>query len=190
MATAQARQVLNTFYGYHYLNLPAIPGGGAPLQEATSDEIDLAKFIEYHELYDVAETTDGGFLAVGRSADFSGTEEVPTQGWLLKVDEYGCLVPGCQLVSATEEPAVLPQLLLYPNPVEDVLNVYLGPWTNEKEVTFRVVDVQGKVWQKRRATVADATYLLPVDQLSAGAYFLQLVDASGQVLVSEQFIKT
>ncbi len=150
---------------------------------------DLPTFIEYHELYDVAETTDGGFLAVGRSVDLSGTEEVPSQGWLLKVDEYGCLVPGCHLVSSAEDPRELPQLLLYPNPVEDVLNVYLGPWTNEKEVTFRIVDVQGKVWQKRRATVADATYLLAVNQLSAGAYFLQLIDVSGQVLNSKQFIK-
>ncbi len=27
------------------------------------------------------------------------------QGWLLKVDEYGCLAPGCQLVSQVESPA-------------------------------------------------------------------------------------
>ncbi|GJM33410.1 MAG: hypothetical protein DHS20C18_24110 [Saprospiraceae bacterium] len=43
MAKAQARQVLNMFYGYHYLNLPPIPGGGSALQAATNHETTPAK---------------------------------------------------------------------------------------------------------------------------------------------------
>ena len=39
------------------------------------------------------------------------------QGWLLKADEYGCLVPGCEVVQSAEDsksPADLPQLCSIP----------------------------------------------------------------------------
>ncbi|GJM34658.1 MAG: hypothetical protein DHS20C18_36590 [Saprospiraceae bacterium] len=153
---------------------------------------DLPTFLELHEINDVAETQDGGFIMVGRSADWTGTEAVPSQGWLLKVDEYGCLVPGCHLVSGEEEVVDNPQpkLLLYPNPVQDVLNVYLGPGALPEHATLRIIDVQGKVHQQRRAQMADATYLMIVEELSVGTYFLQLVDQGGRVLGVEQFVKS
>ncbi|GJM33411.1 MAG: hypothetical protein DHS20C18_24120 [Saprospiraceae bacterium] len=152
---------------------------------------DLPTFIELHNIYDVAETPDGGFIMVGRSTDWSGTEAVPIQGWLLKVDEYGCLVPGCHLVSAAEKVEKSPpKLLLYPNPVQDVLNVYLGPGVMPEHSMLRIIDVQGKVQQQRRAQMADATYLMIVEELSVGTYFLQLVEESGRVLGVAQFVKS
>ncbi|GJM34659.1 MAG: hypothetical protein DHS20C18_36600 [Saprospiraceae bacterium] len=58
MVKAQARQVLNLFHGYYYLNLPPIPGGGSGLQRenndgATSAEIKTEK--EQAQLSEVSE---------------------------------------------------------------------------------------------------------------------------------------
>ncbi|MCO6491180.1 MAG: hypothetical protein J5I98_22370, partial [Phaeodactylibacter sp.] len=55
-----------------------------------------------HYINDLAQAPGGGFIMVGEVRD---TVNAPRQqGWLLKVDEYGCLVPGCELVSGVEGP--------------------------------------------------------------------------------------
>ncbi len=54
-----------------------------------------------HYINDLAQAPGGGFIMGGEVRD---TVNAPRQqGWLLKVDEYGCLVPGCELVSGVEE---------------------------------------------------------------------------------------
>ncbi|MCB9265158.1 MAG: hypothetical protein H6558_09055 [Lewinellaceae bacterium] len=59
-----------------------------------------------HYINDLAQAPDGGFIMVGEVRD---TINAPRQqGWLLKVDEYGCLVPGCELVSGVKSHQTTP----------------------------------------------------------------------------------
>ncbi|MDV7398468.1 hypothetical protein RZS08_44090, partial [Arthrospira platensis SPKY1] len=47
----------------------------------------------FHRIRSLAAAPDGGFVMAGEVRD---TFNAPfQQGWLLKVDEHGCLVPGC-----------------------------------------------------------------------------------------------
>ena len=51
--------------------------------------------------YDLKETSDGGFIMAGESKELITVIGYPQSGWLVKVDQYGCLVPGCHLVNTT-----------------------------------------------------------------------------------------
>ena len=145
-----------------------------------------------HEIFDVEQTSDGGYLIAGQ-AKLSG-QGVSQQGWLLKLDQNGCLVPGCHLPDTTT--SILPitsqpqaQLKLYPNPAVDYLNVlYRNKQLGEK-LTFRILDQQGRVLQSYTARdISDKTYLFPVWELLGGWYVLE-VRQDEKLVGSEVFVK-
>ncbi|BDS14957.1 T9SS type A sorting domain-containing protein [Aureispira anguillae] len=142
-----------------------------------------------HTIYDAERTPDGGFLICGE-ANIIGTG-VHQQGWLLKLDEEGCLVPGCHLVSGvlpTQRPAAL-NLLLYPNPTTDYLNVHYYNPSPQEDLSFRVLDVQGRLLKEYKTyDQSDKTYILPVYDLEAGVYILELRQ-EGVLIGSEEFLK-
>ncbi|BDS14955.1 T9SS type A sorting domain-containing protein [Aureispira anguillae] len=142
-----------------------------------------------HTIYDAERTPDGGFLICGE-ANIIGTG-VHQQGWLLKLDEEGCLVPGCHLVSGvlpTQRPAAL-NLLLYPNPTTDYLNVHYYNPSPQEDLSFRVLDVQGRLLKEYKTyDQSDKTYILPVYDLEAGVYILELRQ-EGALIGSEEFLK-
>jgi hypothetical protein len=145
-----------------------------------------------HEIFDVEQTHDGGYLIAGQ-AKITGQGPYQ-QGWLLKLDQHGCLVPGCHLPDTTN--SVLPlhaqpqaELKLYPNPAVDYLNVlYKNKQVGEK-LTFRILDVQGRELQSHTArAISDKTYIFPVWELLGGWYVLE-VRQDGVLVGSEVFVK-
>jgi len=142
-----------------------------------------------NEIYDAAQTPDGGFLICGQSigSGAGGSQ----QGWLLKLDEHGCLVPGCHLVTGVLPPQATEtvRLSLYPNPTTDYLNIYYRAAQTGTTLSFRILDAQGRqVLQRQSADVSDKTYIIPTYDLPAALYFLE-VHRDGQLLQSEQFVK-
>ena len=156
-----------------------------------------------HYINDLAQAPDGGFIMVGEVRD---TINAPRQqGWLLKVDEYGCLVPGCELVSGVRSSDDSKSsddftLLLYPNPVSEELQVYFsGPAGGEHH--FRILDAQGREWRRFSTRLpaspdvaghagrsSEVTLLVEVDELPAGVYYLQYL-REGKVVAMEGFVK-
>jgi hypothetical protein len=146
-----------------------------------------------HKIYDLKETPDGGFILCGEARDWSGTDSIPQQAWLLKLDEYGCLVPGCY--TATEEPvggettiSLAISLAIYPNPASDYLNFYLRTPRPMREASFRIVSAGGRLMKAFESDRPDATFIVPVWDWPAGVYFLQYVE-EGVVRASEKFVK-
>ena len=147
-----------------------------------------------HDIYDAERTYDGGFLVCGESKG-TGSGALQ-QGWLLKLDEHGCLVPGCHIVLGTLPVGAncnSPELVirLYPNPTVDYLNVfYQSVETNSNSsLRFSVIDMQGRRLQSyTTADVSDKTYIVPVYELVGGMYILE-VRRDGALLKSEQFVK-
>lgn len=147
-----------------------------------------------HKIYDAERTPDGGFLICGEAV---GVDTIPSnpvifqQGWLIKLDEEGCLVPGCHITTG-----VLPiaerasiSLSLYPNPTVDYLNVHYYNKTTKENLTFSVVDMQGRVLSRFETyDQSDKTYIVPVSDLVVGMYVLE-VRQEGVLLGSEQFVK-
>jgi len=146
---------------------------------------------DFHEFYDLEATPDGGYLMAGQVKWEAGPPPIQ-QGWLVKVDEWGCLVPGCHLPSSTNEPSQTLQLSLqlYPNPATEAVNIFLKDEhiARRRQAEIRLVDMQGKVLQHHAAGKLDeVTNMLPLYGLAAGPYLLQYV-ADGEVLCSEKLI--
>ena len=110
--------------------------------------------------------------------------------WLLKVDQYGCLVPGCQngdTVSVTEETSQN-ELLIYPNPSSDVLFIYDDQGGESK---YTINDIKGNTIRKWSGNLKDHTYIVQLHDFSPGVYIVSRVDEkgvvrSGKFVVSEQ----
>ena len=79
----------------------------------------------WHIIRDIAFAEDGGFVMTGFAEEGSDAP-IPLLDhiWTLKVDEFGCLEPGCEIVGTQEIIIGLQDAMkVYPNPVQDVLNL-------------------------------------------------------------------
>lgn len=136
----------------------------------------------YHELRDIEVSADGGFVMVGQASDFligsSGR-----QGWLLKVDEYGCLVPGCQTIVDTEEPEANFQLKLFPNPASDYLSIFFRKAKKVEDGLFRIVNTQGNVQKIFSVGYREETFIVPLQDFVPGMYFLQYLEKGKPIQV-------
>ncbi|MEM1215367.1 MAG: T9SS type A sorting domain-containing protein, partial [Bacteroidota bacterium] len=138
---------------------------------------DPADSLQYnHAIHDLKATPDGGYFMSGQTKEPNGLTSPSQRAWFLKVDSEGCLVPNCGLVDAVEPTAEGPALLLYPNPAQETLNVYLGDAGSE-QWTLQIIDAQGRQVGRYAAPIGHTTYLLPVADLAAGVYYLRVSDA-------------
>jgi Secretion system C-terminal sorting domain len=83
---------------------------------------DILQMHSEYLISDVAPLEDGGFVTCGWGdiRDLGNLQQV----WLMRLDEYGCLEPGCQNVNVTE--IVLGfenSMTLFPNPVHDMCTI-------------------------------------------------------------------
>ncbi len=142
-----------------------------------------------HIFYDVEETPDGGFVMVGQATDNMTTGELPLQqAWIVKVDQHGCLVPGCHLIDDVESPQIDVQISLYPNPTRDYLNIFYYHPNHRGKVTYQIVDIQGRVLRSFERSRNNITHMISLGDLVSGQYFLRLENEEGKV-VTRTFVK-
>lgn len=140
-----------------------------------------------HELYDLRQTPDGGFIMSGQINDF-GQLNIGQSGWLVKVDQHGCLVPGCHLPNANSNiPVNQPTIKIYPNPTSDMLNIFFTEQNHSKNGIFRLVDLQGSIVLEFDANKNDATYIVSLENYTSGIYFLQYIQ-EGILMESEKVV--
>ena len=130
---------------------------------------------------DMTTTLEGGFICTGTAY---WSEDHPSQDtWVMKVDEYGCLVPGCQVGVIEKDQNV--GFELYPNPAHDVLSAYIE---SKKAISGRFTLFNGlgqaaligsKVWVSPQESV---TYLFDIAHLPRGYYVLSFVTKNGEVI--------
>ena len=137
------------------------------------------------EVFDMKATPDDGYVLVGYSPNVG----LPAPGWIMKVDPFGCLIPGCHLPNFTEdEKADATSFAIYPNPVGDFLNFQLRGSQDMKDATFRIVNIEGKVMEEIASVNVQATVTVLVSGWPSGTYFLQCLE-NGTVICSEKFVK-
>lgn len=142
------------------------------------------------EPYDIKATADGGYIVVGRTRVIDTLVQVPSMCWLLKVDEYGCLVPGCQdsiINTSTEVLDIFVQTKIYPNPTSDFLNVFVRQSASNGTVNFRIIDITGQEKRRFVSRTKEETLIINIQDLASGIYFFEVTTQDGERKV-EQFV--
>lgn len=143
-----------------------------------------------HYLADMKRTPDGGIILVGQTVDYDQEAEPPNQqAWLLKVDSFGCLVPGCQNTTKIDEyPPLSLDIRLYPNPVSDrQVSLYVGEENPIGEMNITLVDLQGSVVKTWKIDYqGPTTYMFEIPSVLPGMY--QLVVQAGDRVWAEKLV--
>ena len=108
-----------------------------------------------YQFYDFKRLDDGGFVCVGHDL-FDG----PQKSWVVRTDEFGCLIPGCSVGVDDYTPAE--QVLLYPNPASNRFNIE----ANFPVLSVQLFDLQGRI--VRSYHQSEPSY--PLTDLPAGCY--------------------
>ena len=141
-----------------------------------------------HEFFDIKETPDGGFILCGESRDRTAGAEIPQQAWLLKLDQYGCLIPGCHLIDdVTETETVSYELKLYPNPTSDYLNIFMRHHRGSRNFTFRILNGIGQEMAVFEQNIQEETLMIDLAGYGSGVYYLE-VSQEGRILETERFV--
>lgn len=146
---------------------------------------------DFHQLIDLKPTSDGGFVFCGESRDGwsnSDTYEAPGQrAWVVKTDEFGCVIPGCQYVGVEEHPEAEEHFVAGPNPVSHSLNIFVGAKT-PRGAEFIITDNRGAIVERFISTYGSTNYWVDSSGWASGAYQISLVN-QGSVLQSMKVVK-
>jgi hypothetical protein len=151
------------------------------------------KVISYqdrHDLTDMAITSDGGIVGVMAALDYN--EEVPEVGhpqraWILKLDECGCLVPGCDSsCPKIEESGGSSPYYFGPNPASNLFSIGSAMMDN---YSFSIYDDLGRLILEKQNAQKDMGYLVDVENWSSGMYFLHIQDQEGKGYVEKVVVE-
>jgi len=152
----------------------------APLDEGYNQDLDILH---------VLETSDGGLLCTGM---FHNTPSVYFPQGIqtaiaLKVDEYGCLEQGCEVVGIDELQQGIDegQFNIFPNPAETTLNISSAEETIISE--WQLMDLSGKIIAQESGLKAQALNI-DVTEMDQGLYLIQVTDSDGNTAV-KKFVK-
>ena len=148
-------------------------------------------YIDTHEFLDVFQTNDGGYIACGRADDASTLVENSLRSWVVKLDEYGCLVPGCQdpvTTSSVVEDKEKIRFKASPNPVKTNLNIFVYPSNVFTKAEIHLTDFSGKWIASYPVGINNLTLSIDVSNLAKGMYVLTYVE-NGKIIQSEQIVK-
>lgn len=146
----------------------------------------LEIYEDQHILIDLKATLDGGVIFCGEARDMNQIEDGPIQqGWLVKLDECGCLVPGCDSLcnyvgcASNDTTAFFPPLahhfIVGPNPATQFINIYFaGGDLDLSQTHFDLYDLQGRLVYSFVPDAPDTTYMLSTEQFASGTYVVLL----------------
>ncbi len=132
--------------------------------------------------YDVRRTLDGGFILAGTAFD---SALVSQDAWLVKVDSFGCLVPGCQVFDAVLEQVtdLRDALRLWPNPVQGQGHVQVAidlpaGFALRGPLRLALTDAAGRLVEEHAVPGGVSAFSFPVFSLPSGLYHVHLLDAT------------
>ena len=132
---------------------------------------------------DVTPTSDGGYILTGL---LGGDQDLGIEQdmWAMKVDSYGCLVPGCELINVDEQHPTA--MSIYPNPCDDFINVYVEAMHLD-HCELSLYDIYGKLIRSSPVRQSGNTLLFDSSTLPDGIYVLNL-SVDGKVMSSEKVV--
>jgi hypothetical protein len=139
-----------------------------------------------NRLYDIKQTPDGGFIACG---EVDSLPAIPQSIWVLKLDSFGCLVPGCQNVGMKE--VILQdneQLFVFPNPASTEINIRLPEKFRENAQQARIFDHLGREVLRQHLTAGEVTHAINIASLPTGVYYIRII-GNGISVVAGKVVK-
>lgn len=134
--------------------------------------------------FDVIQTTDGGFFLTGYLYAYP---ELTRDTWGIKLDDMGCLVPGCDTVQAVLSMDGAVAFSIFPNPTSQFINVHLSSLNPVNNVVFELSDLQGRRVKSFSPQLSDTTYMMDVQELPSGMYLIKML-RNGELVKSEKII--
>lgn len=95
---------------------------------------------------------------------------------------------GGLINSITQTKSSQSEILIYPNPVIDYLNLKIEG-INAETISFQIYDVAGKLIMQHNSVCTNNLYQIKVKQLQKGNYFIQGYTAKGEAIGKIKFIK-
>ena len=125
-----------------------------------------------HFIQSMEKTNDGGYVMYGYTAFQDGLDvregDNIAEAWILKVDAFGCLIPGCHLdqTTSTLDEAIDLQIKVFPNPTSDQLYI----WHTGGKREYKLIDNTGACIREFERNTGQETIILNVDILNSGLY--------------------
>jgi hypothetical protein len=133
-------------------------------------------------LSDAVQLDDGGYILTGCARD-SATNK---QGiWLLRIDACGNLLPNCTPLSTVAVSVAPIDVLVYPNPASDYLQIASSGNTS-LQGQISLIDINGR--QVYSSKISANKSSLDVSNYASGVYLLRFEGVNGQV-VCKRWVK-
>ena len=154
---------------------------GDSLWMRTYEHPPLSGIFSVHWLLHVIQDQDGSFVATGSCND--GEQDL----WVIKVDSFGCLVPGCQLYDNIAEQGIDLNILAYPNPTQGRLFLSFRS-AHIPQGEFTLLNSAGQVVQRFQPGGASVEIDYDIGHHPGGVYLLRYQE-QGVVQWSQKVIK-
>jgi hypothetical protein len=142
-------------------------------------------------VYDVDIAADNSFYMCGNIERFpsecSTVNNYSKTGFVMHVDKFGCLEPNCQLTDGIPKLSFESEIVLYPNPTTDEINIsYGGVFDTGKPITITISNYTGQVVFTKQYTTTYAT--INVSDFTNGLYVVTLAQ-EGKQSVNRKVVK-
>jgi len=134
----------------------------------------------YLSCFGLNQTSDGGYICTGDLQIYSGDiyPEFIQTGFVLKLDEYGCLEEGCQEddpVSITAPQQSIKEMSVYPNPARASVTLSYDIGQSASRVSFMVTDVTGRAVHQQALAGIAGTVQVDTHTWTSGVYLCRIV---------------
>lgn len=116
----------------------------------------------------IVELSSGSIMAVGSFDELIPGIGDKVWGWVVKVDQNGCLETPCSTVSTKEVISEKSRIKVFPNPASNFVQF---EWTGDAGGMLQIIDLLGTtVWQSSIPS-SQTSIRWQCDQVSNGIYF-------------------
>jgi hypothetical protein len=134
----------------------------------------------------IAVLPSGSIISAGKANEYDNILGHRSLGWLVKIDQNGCLDTLCNFATAIPELSFSRELevLVYPNPVTDYLSV-------QKEINealdYQITDLNGRITME--GVLIDEVQNIDFTKISSGIYFIKITNPKTRDYIIRKIVK-
>jgi hypothetical protein len=159
--------------GYPQGSLLKVAANGDSLWMRSYSHPSVTGWLDWHELRDIVIEPDDGVTACGFLVDSTNQDL-----WVIRVDNFGCLVPDCQLYDHIAALGIDLNVLMYPNPTHDKVFISFRSAVDPSG-EFVLMNSAGQIIQRFQPGSRSVEIDLDIGYHPAGLYIVQYRDDGG-----------